>query len=348
MTTRRIDLLDEWPVVYPHRSRPWTLHRGDEWALLDPEPGLVTQVDPAADDALPGLAPALRSGRLVGYRAGRRAVLSGCRSRDPISASAQHRYIKVVRPTRLRALVSAHTAIDDWPDEVTLPSLLDAQPDGRLTVAAVAGTSLHNLLRAESWSTMLRSIDAIAHSLIGFHHAPSRSDIPVRVSDDPWDLVGMVARCDSERAAQLSPIATLLPTFASGGTQLTHGDLHDKNVIVGGETLLGLIDLDGLAFGYGEDDVANLAVHLQLRSLQAFGDDQLGVMLADRLYAAYQQGVELDRERCRAVEAHTWFRLACLYSFRRASVGLVPELARRAISGSAATRESGLTGVEDR
>ncbi|MDH4171791.1 MAG: hypothetical protein OEW42_19585, partial [Acidimicrobiia bacterium] len=148
---------------------------------------------------------------------------------------------------------------------------------------------------------------------------------------------------------------------------VVHGDLHDKNVFcdtprpadaaqltatplladaapLGGAGPLALIDLDGLGLGAPEDDVANLAVHLELRNLQARTGLPFGTRSGE-LYRSYQRTQPLDRERLEAVERHTWFRLACLYQYRVASRHLVPQLLRAA-RGDSGQRDGDLTATE--
>ena len=293
------------------------------WGRLDPETGAVDTVDPAADRKLPALASAVERGELIGYRAGRRAIVA-----------APDRFIKVVRPSRLEALVATHrTLAATGPPDLALPHLLASAEAGSLDLSPVPGRSLHQLLRSRpSESTVRRALDAIGAALASFHATPPGPDRPRRAPDEAARWVATVGRSEPGEAARLAEVADGLPPLAPTGlarSAVVHGDLHDKNVFVttGG---VGLIDLDSVALGCPEDDVANLGVHLELRALQVGAEPALGHDRARRLFTTYGRHRPLDEQRLDAVQRHTWFRLACLYRFRAASRPLVPELLRRA------------------
>ena len=123
----------------------------------------------------------------------------------------------------------------------------------------------------------------------------------------------------------------MLPPVEVRAEVVVHGDLHDKNIFVDRP---GLIDLDGLGLGAPEDDLANLAVHLELRNLQA-GTGLAPGARSEQLYRAHRQawtGRPLDPERLRQVEQHTWFRLACLSQYRAGSRRLVPRMLNAALT----------------
>ncbi len=74
------------------------------------------------------------------------------------------------------------------------------------------------------------------------------------------------------------------------------------------------MDLDTLALGDPELDVANLATHLTLRSLQGLCSLADAIRLQRELLSAY--GDALDEERLLAYGAAAQLRLACVYAFR--------------------------------
>ena len=302
-----------WPVLYPRANGVWTLRCGDRWGVLDPETGRVEQVDPTTDRRLPGLAAASREGQLCGYRAGRRAIVAA-----PTS------FIKVVRPDRVDTLVRRHALLDSSELSFAVPRVLDAAIDGRVELSVMAGQSLHHCIRADP----SRSLADVGALIAALHRHPLPSWLPVRQPDNPKSWVASSRRWPTGHQAMIERAATQLPELRPRAEVVVHGDLHDKNIFCS-PAHLSLIDLDGLALGAPEDDVANLAVHLELRNLQA----RTGLAVGTRtksLYDAYMRVEPLDHERLRAVEAHTWFRLACLYQYRTASERLVHTLLRLA------------------
>ncbi len=313
---RRPDFLGRWPTAYPHHRRPWTVcdHDG-RWGSLDPANGQAAIVDPAADRRLPALATALERGRLVGYRVGRRAVVATADS-----------YIKVIRPQRVESLARIHRWMASSGSGFATPRLLSIDPTGSLELELIEGDSLHSLLRRP---TIGRNVDVaieqVATALAALHETPPPAWLPAALPDDPQRWLEIVNAAEPQASHALARVAADLPPRPVTQTSVIHGDLHDKNVFHRTDGA-GLIDLDGVGRGVAEDDVANLAVHLRLRSLQAGHPHQRGEASSRRLYQSYRAVRPLDADVIQAVERHTWFRLACLYRFRAGSRHLVPHL----------------------
>ncbi len=309
-----------WLTAYLRHGGPWTLTNGaGRWGRYHPDTGVVATVDPSADEALPAIAPSLARGTLVGYRVGRRAVIA-----TPTS------YIKVVRPKRLDALVTNHYGLRGVVRRLEVPDIIDVNTDGAVELTPVGGTSLHRLLRRSPTGTALGPVvDEIAAGIATLHSAAPPPQSPRRTDDNPWRWVDTVGRADPDLGALLAKAAMVLPSLPVCDQTLTHGDLHDKNIFWRPRQV-GLIDLDSMAAGVPEDDVANLSVHLQLRALQSARNLDTARRLAARLVGSYRQQRPLNQERVNAVAAHTWFRLAAIYQFRSCSRRLVPELLRRA------------------
>lgn len=306
-----------WRVAYPRRKGSWTLSGADgRWAVLDPEAHAVSVVDPAGDPTLPALARATKRGDLVGYRAGRRAVVSALGS-----------YVKVVRPDRLASLVDTLEALDGSVQGVAIPSVRRVAIEGSVDLTPVSGVSLNESLRSRSTAAVLADLDAIGTALARFHQSSSSGAAATQRPAEEW--VETVARIEPEAVERLSDLASELPPIPETTTTMVHGDLHDKNILIR-DGDVGLIDLDGSGRGHPEDDIANLAVHLQLRVLQRDLDSAIGLNFAARLYEVYRRHAPLATDRLEAVERHTWFRLGCLYRYRIASRHLVPEMMRRA------------------
>ena len=306
-----------WPTAYPRLRGAWTLRRHDRWAALVPESALVSTVDPRDDSKLPELRAATSLGQIIGYRIGRRAVV-----RTPDT------FVKVVRPNRTERMVEAHEHLAETCPGIRTPHVLSATSRGRIELSTVAGPSLHQLLRVADDPAVRSAIGDVAAALAQLHDAPISPGFE-RLEADPTERwVEIVRRAEPDFAPELETIAASLPRIEPRWSNLTHGDLHDKNVLLDcGQ--VGVIDLDGLGVGSAEDDVANLAVHLELRSLQRHSAADLGSAARRALYDAYRRHRPLDMERIALVERHTWFRLGCLYRFRSRTRNLTPLLLRR-------------------
>ncbi len=308
-----------WPTAYVRPRGPWTVRGASRWGILDPERGNAEEVDPAADVRLPGLAAALRTGRLHGYRAGRRAVVA-----TPTG------FVKVVRPERVEALVQRHALLGGLAVPFSVPTVRNVSGDGRIELSTMAGESLHCGLRTNP----TRTLDDIAEVVAALHSQPVPEWLPVRAPDDPGVWVATSRRSPTPYLESIERASRGLPLLEPRAGTLVHGDLHDKNVFsnverVEGQLRSGLIDLDGLGTGAPEDDVANLAVHLELRNLQGRSGRSSGARSSD-LYERYERRRPLDHERLRAVERQTWFRLACIYQYRAPTRRLVPQFLRAA------------------
>lgn len=300
-----------WTRLYPRASGPWAAAVADgRWATFDPESRRLHVVDPLADDALPGLAAVAARGALIAYRAGRRAVVA-----------TDDGYIKVVRPKRVAQVVAAHEWLASLGTAVRGPAVLVSHESGWFEMADVGGRSLHQILRAGGSvdeAAVMAAIERVGSFLATLHRLepPAWSAPAVPVSSRSWAQT--VGRFDPDLGRELEWHARKLPHMELRSCCVVHGDLHDKNVFLDGSTHagLGLIDLDGLALGAAEDDVANLAVHLHLRALQAGLGDAVGAARARHLVGSYRSEGDLDDDRLRVAARHTWFRLSCLYRFR--------------------------------
>jgi len=299
--------------VYPHPIGPWTVasidrHAQMQWTRFDPDSGRCETVDPRRDPALPAMELVAASDELIGYRIGRRAVF---RSRD--------RFTKIVRPKRFDRLLHTHHHLNRTLEtNVATPTVTLAVDAGLVELSPVPGRGLHDLLRCGTADDVV--IRAVAAALAAFHSVDP-VDQTTRTPDTPSRWITTVQRQLPELGPRLQTVAARLPTIKPPSPVVTHGDLHDKNILVdrsnGGSPRIGLIDFDGVALGGSEDDLANLGVHVQLRSLQAGSDVTVAQAQAERLYDAYTSHAALDHERLEQTERHTWFRLACLYRVRK-------------------------------
>ena len=139
-----------------------------------------------------------------------------------------------------------------------------------------------------------------------------------------------MSRMNRSLRHELQHVAAALPALDISGNCLVHTDLHDKNLLLS-ERGVHVIDLDGLALGAPEVDVVNLAVHLELRALQAGIDPSEGRRQSEQFVTAYDAIRPVDPSTVSAIERHTWFRLTCLYLCRASVAPLAGALLERAI-----------------
>ena len=198
--------------------------------------------------------------------------------------------------------------------------MITTERDGRVELTTMAGQSLHHRIRADP----THALDDIGTLVATLHDQTIARWLPVREPDDPETWIATIRRSPTRHLLAIERVARELPAVSSVAEVLVHGDLHDKNILCDAGHRA-LIDLDGLALGAPEEDLANLAVHLELRNLQARSGLTVGAR-SGALYRSYERMRPLDHERLIAFERHTWFRLACIYQYRTPSSHLVPLL----------------------
>ena len=311
------DWMSRWPRVAPHPTSAWTVGDGRRYGVLDPSTEHVTTTTPSADPLLPALGNALDNGELVAYRHHRRAVI---RRSDG--------YVKVVRPQRVEGIVLRHERAAAEPSYAS-PNVVAHSDDGRIELSTMPGVSLHDTIRADA----IPPADDIARLLANVASTDA-STLPDASLDSPIRWIETVSRIEPCMRSTLNDIAAQLPVVNVDGDSFVHGDLHDKNIFVThhlGTTRLGVIDLDGASRGAAEIDVANLAVHLELRAMQAGGREGARSATPELLIGAVATHCDLDQALVDDLRRHTWFRLACLYRCRPASRHLMPTLLERSL-----------------
>ena len=335
-----------WDVLYPRRKGLWAGFSGTHPIQYDPVKGTVRVVDPRTDVDLPQLDEWLELGELMAYRAGMRATVR-------IKSSAGVWYAKVTTARRADRVIRAEAAIPPRlrarsggrPAAATRSDHregmaagrgpargfpLSAAPlgptlhlathraviDGAVLYPRAPGTSLHDILRTGDARGTLRRVGAALADLHVSPLADVRSGAPHPLSAwatwaeehdprcPPW-LVAAARAFDDRYRPEPEPEV------------LVHGDLHDKNVIVGSDRVV-LIDLGSVRRGRPSEDVGMMCAHVVLRALQDGRSVQAGARLARVFASAYSDAGGPATTSAVDVEARrTLARLACLYRLRR-------------------------------
>ncbi len=330
-------------VFYPSTANAWAGYMQDhggqrEYGVYDTATHAFVARVPEADPALPGLRVYAARGEIVAYRVGRRATV---RTPPPHAA-----FVKLLVPSKAEGVARlwqlAMRAAAQTPGFPDVPQLTAYDPTlGALTLAPLAGRSLHDLLRSEP---VLASgtLDRLAAALAVFHRSALADQVaaaPPPRSLAQWQ--DLVAPHDAALAATLARVraATEPVRTADATVGLVHGDLHDRNIFMHNERI-GLLDLDGLRLGDPLDDVGNLAAHFVLRALQRGDARRAGDAQATAWLAAYARCVpSFSLPAACAATARTLIRLACVYRFRSRWAPLPPQLLEAALVwGEAAGR----------
>ncbi|WP_062520617.1 phosphotransferase [Demequina silvatica] len=252
--------------------------------------GTLTLWRHPADPRLPGLAtscvPALLGERMAAalgrpvevgdlemlvLRPMRRAVL-----RARVTGSAHDEpspwYVKVVRPSRVGALLARHRSFPLAPEAWDLG-------DGIVLIAAADGMPMtEHLYRPTAPAgrtplaphALVEVLDALPEAALTFERRATPTEQAARYGRgavaaglDRRRVEALVARIENGTADQPGP---LVPT---------HGDFHAANLFVTAEAVpevTALIDVDTLGPGYRVDDLACMLAHLA--TLPDFGADE--------------------------------------------------------------------------
>jgi aminoglycoside phosphotransferase (APT) family kinase protein len=317
-----------WRIIHPRPRGTWSaVSEGTlaerTYAVLDG--GTVELRSPEHDPELPGLARALVDGELRAYRPGRRAV---------VAKDGGTTFVKVVRPGRQADLAArlevVRAAMGTTGPRV--PAVLTVTDDGTVTIGALPGRSLHDALVARDDTAARHAAIRAAAALLARFQARSVHGLDLPEASDagtPDQWVEVIARVHPGLRQDLSDVAAVLPEpGAAPRHTLVHGDLHDRNVLLG-DARGGLIDLDGAGRGDPALDLGNLAAHVLLRALQRGESAHIGRRDAAVLLSTPATSPLADRALTHG--ARTLFRLACLYRLRATSALHVPTLLDEAV-----------------
>ncbi|MFT7620578.1 MAG: aminoglycoside phosphotransferase (APT) family kinase protein, partial [Planctomycetota bacterium] len=320
----------EWVQLYPGSRTPWAglgvleSDGREEYGQFDPETGTFRFIEPAHDEALPGLAHAINEGELISWRPGRRAVVKVKREGDVV-------YRKLLPHKKLgRAVSKLSTLADASPDVGKLfPRLVHVdQVSGFFDLEEIRGESLHVQLMRNEYSQLSAAGVAVA----AFHGISTKQVLP---TCKPEDLAGWLERTSAffpQYADDLRKIHDGLPEGAQSHLGVLHGDLHDKNIIVN-EGHATIIDVDGVAIGPRARDVGNMMAHLQLRGFQLGLDDEVIRDCHADFVRGYQEVRRpLNFDEVEGETERATFRLICVYLFRRQWQEVARRLMRRALA----------------
>lgn len=289
--------------------------------------GVFAEV-PLDDPKLPSLAAEASRGVVVVHRAHRRAV---------VHTGGQ--YVKVLKRGRAAAVAERHMAATALAGGFfDTPQLLRGSDDV-VAFSSLPGRSFYDLGQdhsalsdadfaalwrdwAQAWAAAVEAsrstaVRGVLDSLP--LHPPETQAVELRRWAGLW-LAHSEGRADAaaraEVQARLDVALGGLLSSRPDPLVWAHGDLHDKQLLgTAGTGTPGLLDFDESCQAEPALDLANLAVHLELRCLQR-------LLTAPRYRIAHAQvlataeKLQVSPERFAAHAASTRLRLACMYTFR--------------------------------
>lgn len=279
----------------------------------------IRVLEPGVDPKLPALQRLSRGADLVVHRAGRRAVLFD-----------GERYLKIVRGD-IRELAATMERCAVLAAEAGFRAPHVRQREGALELSVVAGTPLQETT-GSAWADGLRAWadrwagfvgpGVVGPAVVGPAVVRSADPGEHAVHDAAAEQAVLARWVERTEGWHRLPADTLRPTLDRASRMLAaapmplgvaHRDLHDKQLITGAEP--GLLDFDTAALAEPALDLANLAVHLDLRAAQGLLDESerrwgRGVVVA------VARSLQVPEQRWHAYELATRLRLACVYAFR--------------------------------
>lgn len=251
----------------------------------------------ADDPWLPGLAPALSTGRVrdmldtIGVRPGSiRLSLRTYRPTRRAVVEATHAdvrvFLKVVPPHRAETLQAAHR---DLSTRSRVPRSLGWSRDlGIVVLAAVEGATLRSglgdpsrkLPHPKAFLDLLRSLPATQgmSPVAGPLNSVRRH-------------VRLLERVVPECSALLEELGDRCADATVETSDPVHGDFHPKQILTRHGSIVGLLDVDGMGVGRRVDDLGTFLGHLLALEMSARDSNRIGVF-RNGLMAAADRVVE--------------------------------------------------------
>lgn len=271
------------------------------------------------DPYLPGLAPAVHTGRVrelldaVGgpsgtvslrtraYRPTRRGVVEvGVEGAD---RTGRVLYLKVLAGRRAEQVAELHRALRPV---IPVPRVIGVSArQGILAMEALGGVTLNQAL---SSGAPVPAPEALVELSLRLAEARLPAHRDPTAFADPRRHVTALAELIPERAEQVERVAAL--AASPGGTTTTvHGDLHGGQLLIDpAGDVGGVLDVDGAGTGLLAHDAGSLVAHLAaLAELQPPASQRIGDYAA-RLTQAYRAAV--DPDALARATAGAWLGLA--------------------------------------
>jgi len=297
-----VDRLPGFPAVF--FRFPFDRHVVGLGAVVDP--GRVKHI---LHESVPGLGAGearVRGRRstctILRYKPERRAVVrvdAGIRDERTGEKSTRRFAVRAYADDRGAATLTALRRLEAA--GVPVPPPLGYHADRRVLVCGWReGICLADLLASgavEDYFGLLGELLTRVRAVPVDHSAPVRSamDVVREASIVLGDLLQVGGGAVRERGTQVLALLGDLASRERAPAQpsVLHGDLHHRQVLVGGDADVAIVDWDETAIGDPREDVANLIAHLELLVLEK----RLDAGLAERLEARFMDAAGLPEAR---------------------------------------------------
>lgn len=172
-------------------------------------------------------------------------------------------FVKIVPPHTVDGLVDRHARLAGA--GLPVPRVL-AVGAGWIVMEALVGTTLRERLKAGDprlppparYGELLASLTAV--------DVPGAARVRSRLEDAPHHAAMLATVMPTERA-RLDEIARRLGANPCDRSGTVHGDLHEGQLVVDDDGVIGVLDIDDVGPGDPLDDVGTLVAHLGFRAV---------------------------------------------------------------------------------
>lgn len=260
----------------------------------DPDlPALATAVDEESVRALLtsyGIPPGPLRLDVRSYRPRRRALVE-------VHAPGRRVFLKVVRPDAVAPLRHRHRILGGA--GVPVPTSLGWSEQGLLVLQSLPGTTLRSRLReagasAPTGEALLALLDRLPPEICALPRRPSWTD---RVEH----YAGITASALPAEAARCTELARAVRSRATapGADVPSHGDFYEAQLLLDGELITGLLDVETVGPGRRADDLACLLGHVAVLAQMEPAHRTTTSALVARWRAAFERVVDPDDLRAR-------------------------------------------------
>lgn len=238
-------------------------HRIGIWRVpFDPFlPGLAAALNPPAAAALMAQLGVQGDGwatRLVAYRPGKRAVVHVAGTAGQIAGTVGSVYLKLLPTDQIERLHDEHRKIAS---ELPIPQSLGVSHElGLVALQTLPGMTLREALVKELEAPLPEAVLSLPAALPD----PPFGQLVASAIQRAASVAGMLSFLLPERSQQIASIVDRIGEESGEASVPVHGDFYESQVMVDGDRVVGMLDIDTFGWGRPADDPATLLGHLSV------------------------------------------------------------------------------------
>jgi hypothetical protein len=187
--------------------------------------------------------------RLVAYRPGKRAVVH-------VGGTTGSVYLKLLPTNQIERLHDEHRKIAR---ELPIPESLGVSPElGLVALQTLPGITLREALVKALEVPLPEAVLSLPAALPD----PPFGQLVASPIQRAASVAGMLAFLLPERSQQVASIVDRIGQESGEASVPVHGDFYESQVMVAGDRVVGMLDIDTFGWGRPADDPATLLGHL--------------------------------------------------------------------------------------